>query len=103
MTYGLIYWGNSSYAEKVFKMQKRVIQLMKECGYRESCIDHFKEINILPLKSQYIYSLMMFVTKNHDKFVINKNYYEVNTTQNVNLHMYQVIWLNMIKEYITWQ
>jgi hypothetical protein len=25
MTYGLIYWGNSSYAEKVFKMQKRVI------------------------------------------------------------------------------
>jgi hypothetical protein len=22
MTYGLIYWGNSSYAEKVFKMQK---------------------------------------------------------------------------------
>jgi hypothetical protein len=27
---------------------------------------------------------------NHDKFVVNKNYYEVNTRQNVNLHMYQV-------------
>jgi hypothetical protein len=46
-------------------------------------------MNILLLKSQYIYSLMMFVTKNQDKFVINKNYYEVNTRQNVNLHMYQ--------------
>jgi hypothetical protein len=90
MTYGLIYWGNSSYAEKVFKMQKRVIRLIKGCGYRESCRDHFKEMNILPLKSQYIYSLMTFVTKNHDKFVINKNYYEVNARQNVNLHMYQV-------------
>jgi hypothetical protein len=33
---------------------------------------------------------MMFVTKNHDKFVINKDYYDVNTRQNVNLHMYQV-------------
>jgi hypothetical protein len=75
---------------------------MKGCGYSESCRDHFKEMNILPLKSQYIYSLMMFVTKNHDKFVINKNYYEVNTRQNVNLRMYQVNWLNMIKEYITW-
>jgi hypothetical protein len=32
----------------------------------------------------------MFTTKKHDKFVINKNYYEVNTKQNVNLHMYQV-------------
>jgi hypothetical protein len=31
-----------------------------------------------------------FVTKNHDKFVINKDYYGVNTRQNVNLHMYQV-------------
>jgi hypothetical protein len=47
-------------------------------------------MNILPLKSQYIYSLMMFVTKNNDKFVINKDYYEVNTRQNVNLRMYQV-------------
>jgi hypothetical protein len=25
MTYGLIHWGNSSHAEMVFKMQKRVI------------------------------------------------------------------------------
>jgi hypothetical protein len=55
MTYGLIYWGNLSHADKIFKMQKRVIRLMKGCGYTESCGDIFKEMNILPLKSQYIY------------------------------------------------
>jgi hypothetical protein len=64
MTYGLIYWGNSLHADMIFKMQKRVIKLMKGCGYMESCREFFKEMKILPLKSQYIYSLMMFVIKN---------------------------------------
>jgi hypothetical protein len=33
---------------------------------------------------------MMFVIKNRDKFVTNKDYHEVNTRQNINLHMDQV-------------
>jgi hypothetical protein len=74
----------------VFKMQNRVIGLMKGCGYRESCRNHFEEINILSLKSQYIYLLMMFVIKKIDKFAINKDYYDVNTRQNINLDVYQV-------------
>jgi hypothetical protein len=64
MTYGLIYWRNSSHAEMVFKLQKRGMRLMMGHGYRESCRDVFKEINIQPLKSKYIYSLIMFVIKN---------------------------------------
>jgi hypothetical protein len=50
MTYGLIHWGNSSYAEMVFKMQKRVVRLMMGRDYRESCRDLFKEIILI-----YIY------------------------------------------------
>jgi hypothetical protein len=63
MTYGLIYWGHLPHADKIFKMQKRVIRFMKGCGYTESCREFFKEIKILPLKSQYVYSLMMIVIK----------------------------------------
>jgi hypothetical protein len=33
MTYGLMFWGNSSHAEWVIKLQKRVIRLIKGCGY----------------------------------------------------------------------
>jgi hypothetical protein len=66
MTYGLMYWGNSS-SDRVFTMQKRAVQLMMGPGYRESCRDLFKELGILPLRSQYIYSLMMFVIKKTDK------------------------------------
>jgi hypothetical protein len=90
MTYGLIFWGNSSHADMVFKLQKRVIRVMKGCGYRESCRNLFKELNILSLKSQYIFSLMMFVIKNRDYFAKNKDCHGVNTRQNINLHTFQV-------------
>jgi hypothetical protein len=53
-------------------------------GYRESCRDLFKELGILPLRSQYIYSLMMFVIRNREKFVTNKDYHELNTRQFLN-------------------
>jgi hypothetical protein len=42
MTYGLIFWGNSSHVDKVFKLQKRVIGVIMGCSYRESCRDLFK-------------------------------------------------------------
>jgi hypothetical protein len=63
MTYGIMFWGNSSSAERIFKLQKRAVRIMKGCGLRESCREHFKDMNIFPLRSQYIYSLMMFVVK----------------------------------------
>jgi hypothetical protein len=57
------YWGTLSYAERVFKLLKRVIRLIKGCRYRESCREHFRDMNILLLRSQYIHSLTMFVLK----------------------------------------
>jgi hypothetical protein len=62
MAYGIMFWGNLSDADRVFKLQKRVIRIMKGCGYRDSCREHFRDMYII--QSQYIYSLMMFVVKN---------------------------------------
>jgi hypothetical protein len=90
MTYGLMFWGTSSHAERVFKLQKRVIRLIKGCGCRDSCREHFRDMNILLLRSQYIYSLMMFVIKNREMFDTNRDCYEFDTRQNMNIHMYQV-------------
>jgi hypothetical protein len=47
-------------------------------------------MNILPLRSQYIYLLMMFVIKNREIFDTNKDCYRKETRQNMNIHMYQV-------------
>lgn len=54
--YGIIFWGNSSYATNIFCVQKRVLRIMT--GNRNSCRQLFKTRRILPLRCQYIYSLL---------------------------------------------
>jgi hypothetical protein len=65
MHYGIIFWGNSSHSSAIFKM-KRVIRIIMECGFRESCRELFKELKILPLSSQCMFSLLLFVVNNSD-------------------------------------
>jgi hypothetical protein len=55
MSYGIIFWGNSSYISVIFKMQKRIIGTIMVCRYRESCRELLKELEILPLISQYFF------------------------------------------------
>jgi hypothetical protein len=50
-------------------MQKRVIRIMMGCSNRDSGRDLFKKLKILPLKSQYIFPLLIFVVK--DCFIMN--------------------------------
>jgi hypothetical protein len=69
MTYGLMFWGNSSLAERIFKIQKRAIRIIKGIIYRESCREHFRNMNILPLRSQYIYSVKI-CSKKIEKYSI---------------------------------
>jgi hypothetical protein len=52
MSYGIMFWGNLSQAERVFKLQKRAVRIMIGCGHRDSCRDNFKDMFILPLRSQ---------------------------------------------------
>jgi hypothetical protein len=41
---------------------------MKNVGNRVSCQELFKKLSILPLHSQYIWSLLLFVDKNIKEF-----------------------------------
>ena len=50
-------------------------------GYRESCRELFKELKILTLSSQYIFSLLLFIVNNRDYFVSNSVYHDINTRQ----------------------
>jgi hypothetical protein len=53
---------------------------------RDSCGSLIRELEILPLASQYIFSLMLFVVKNRNSFTLNSEIYEINTRQQDNLH-----------------
>jgi hypothetical protein len=68
MTYGLIFWGNSCYSNINFRPQKRIIGIMVRIRDRDSCREYYRELKILPLEFQYIYSLSLFVISNKHYF-----------------------------------
>jgi len=53
--------GNSPHSNSIFKLQKKIIRIIMDVGIRDSCREFFKTLNILPLISQYIFSLLLFV------------------------------------------
>jgi len=61
MSYGIICWGNQPYSDNIFKIQKRVIRNITNSRMRDSCRELFKNLEILPLYSQCIFSISIFV------------------------------------------
>ena len=51
MSYGIIFWGNSSHSSTIFSMQKMAIRIIEGIGNRVSCRKLFKKLQILPLTS----------------------------------------------------
>ena len=62
---------------------------MMGCGYRESCRKLFMELKILPLTSQYIFSLLIFVVNKRNYFTPNSVIYDSNTRHRNDLHLPQ--------------
>jgi hypothetical protein len=87
ISYGIIFWGNSSYSEDIFKIQKRIIRIIVSSGKKASCRQLLRELNILPVQSQYILSIFLFVTKNKDQFISNSQVHTINTRQTLDLHI----------------
>ena len=86
MNYGLCFWGVSPHSIKVFRMQKKIIRIMIGCNSRVSCRDLFRKLEILPLASQYIFSLMLFVVNNKSLFIPNSLNHNINTRHITNFY-----------------
>jgi len=89
MGYGIIFWGNSSHSSIIFRIQEKAIRIMDGCGNRISCRNLFKKLQILPLTSQYILSLLKFVVQNKFFFSTNNENHNLDTTQGNNLYLPQ--------------
>jgi hypothetical protein len=68
MSYSIIFWGNFHHSVKIFKIQKRIIQIITNSNRYDTCRPLFKQLRILPLPSQYILSTLLFVIKNKNLF-----------------------------------
>ena len=62
---------------------------MEECGNRFSCRNLFKKLQILPLTSQCMLSLLMFVVQKQKFFLTNSENSNLDTRQRNNLYLPQ--------------
>ena len=86
MSYGIIFWGNSHHTVKVFKIKKR-IQIITNSSRYDTCRPLSKQLGILPLPSQYILSILLFVVKNKNLFQLNSQIHNLHARSNDNLHL----------------
>jgi hypothetical protein len=86
MSYGLIFWGNSTHSKCVFKLQERTIRIIMRARNNESWTEFFKLLKILPLSAQYIYSLLTFVVNKRNLFLDNTELYKIKTRNSYKLH-----------------
>lgn len=77
--YGILFWGNSTTANRVFLLQKRAIRNMFGLGYRESCKSTFIKQKILTLPSLYIFEIIKFVKENLSDFNFQNAYHHYPT------------------------
>lgn len=68
LTYGVIYWGNSTDVQSTFVLQKRCLRIIFRMNNRQSLRNIFKGQGFLTLTSIYIYELCNFVKSNKDYF-----------------------------------
>jgi len=67
-------------------MQKYIIRIMLGCEKRVSLRNLLRKLKILPLVSQDILTLMLFVIKNKNQFIANSEIYSVDARQHTNFH-----------------
>jgi len=69
-----------------FKIQNWIIQIMTKSRIRNTCWQLLKRLEILPLQSQYILSVLLFVVKNKDFYTTNQEIHNITTRSNTNSH-----------------
>ena len=83
--YRIIFWGNSSNSKKIFTLQKKIIRIMVGAYPTTSC-RLFIKVEILPVPSHYIYSLMNFFVSNQENFQTNSSIHTIITSNKHHLH-----------------
>ena len=83
--YGIIFWSNSSNSGKIFTL-KKIIRLMVGAQPRTSCRSLSKQLEILPVRCQYLLSLMNFTIIYQDIFQTDSSIHNFNTSNKLHLH-----------------
>jgi len=59
MSYGLLFWGNSSHVQSILLLQKKAVRILANAPYREHCRPIFKQLGIMTVVNLYIYTVLL--------------------------------------------
>jgi hypothetical protein len=63
LRYGVIFWGNTQNAVRVFRAQKRVIRIIASLPFSSHCKPSFQRLEVLTLPSLFILESLLFIKK----------------------------------------
>ena len=90
MSYGIIFWGNSSHTSIIFRIQKKKqLELWKDVGTEFRVETYLRNYKFCLMTSQYMLSLLMFVVQNKNLFLTNNKNHDLDTRQRNNLYLPQ--------------
>ena len=101
LSYGIIFWGNSSHSQDVFVAQKRIIRSLMKMRQRESCRQIFKQLKILTMASVYILEVAKYIYSNKINFNSNSSVHS-HDTRNKNKFRLPKYSLTLSQNYITY-
>jgi hypothetical protein len=87
MSYGITFWRKSLISNNTVRLQKKVIRIIMNIRSRDSCREQFRKLQILPLQSQHIFSLLLIVINSSDMFEHDCEIHTINTAIRTNLHL----------------
>lgn len=87
LSYNVILWGQSVEVQRVFIMQKRILRIMFNLGYRESCRRCFTENEIMTVTSIYILKISIYMYKKKNSLTHHRDIHGYSTRQNSNIYI----------------
>lgn len=79
MSYGIIFWGNSVNACRVFRLQKMAVRLLSRVPPGTHCRLLFKNLKILPLPCLFILEVVVYIHRNISSFTIHSDNHNYST------------------------
>lgn len=86
-TYGILLWGSTSEAEKIFMMQKKAVRILCNLKQMDSCREAFQTQEILTIPATYILTCLKYVQSHLKFFQKNSDVHTFNTRNKDNLQI----------------
>jgi hypothetical protein len=87
LRYGIIFWGGDNESTKIFKLQKRILQLMSSVNNHTSCTEIFKDYRILTVACLYILEIICYIKKHKQFLEQNAQVHKYDTRRQLDLHV----------------